>query len=107
VSLGDLNRHRDHFPDADVFRPERYLDPAEDTSSWLVFSVGTRRCLGATFSLFELGIVFSRIVQRTDLVAVGRPEGSARAGLSLRNGVSSLPRRGVRVIQPAPPEPVR
>ena len=64
------------------------------TSSWLVFSAGTRRCLGATFSPFELEIVFSRIVQRTDLVAVGRPEGSARAGLSPAQRRQSLPRRG-------------
>ena len=107
VSLGDLNRHPDHFPDAEAFRPERYLDPAEDTSSWLVFSAGTRRCLGATFSPFELGIVFSRIVQRTELVPVGQPEVPARAGLSLRNGVSRPPRHGVRVMQPRPPKAVR
>ena len=83
MSLGDLNRHSNHFPDAVAFRPERYLGAAEDTSSWLAFSAGTRRCLGATFAPFELGIVFSRIVQRTGLVAVGPPERSARAGLAL------------------------
>lgn len=107
VSLGELHRHTDHFPDAEVFRPERYLHPDEDTSAWLAFSAGLRRCVGATFAPFELAIIFGRIVERTELAAVGRPERAGRVGFALRNGVSRLPSRGVRVLQSRPPQPAR
>ena len=62
------------------------------------FGGGTRRCLGASFATFEMRVVIRRVLER-DAARRGRP--AARSGV--RKGVTIVPRRGVRVMQTAPP----
>ncbi len=48
----------DAYPDADVFRPERWLGDEQPPSlAWLPFGGGRRRCLGAAFASLEMRIV--------------------------------------------------
>jgi len=98
-SIAAIHRRGDCYPDPQAFRPERFLgDDAPDTYTWLPFGGGTRRCLGASFATFEMRVAIQRMLERTDLRPVDR-----RPEKGLRKGVTIVPRRGVRVIQPVPP----
>jgi cytochrome P450 len=105
ISILDLHRRADRFPEPDAFRPERFLGRGTDISSWVPFGAGARRCLGASFASVEIGVVIRRVLERTQLVPVGRePEKPVRKGMTFRNAVTFLPKRGVRVMQARPPE---
>jgi cytochrome P450 len=97
-SIAGMHRRADSYPEPTEFRPERFLgeDPP-DTYTWIPFGGGTRRCLGASFASFEMRVVIARVLARAQLRTVGRPDSG------VRKGVTIVPRRGVRVIQPAPP----
>jgi cytochrome P450 len=94
-SIGVIHRRADRYPQPAEFRPERFLeDDAPDTYTWVPFGGGTRRCLGASFALLEMKVVIKRVLERTDLRAVGeKPE------QVLRRGITLVPRDGVRVVQ--------
>jgi cytochrome P450 len=101
-SIALIHRRPDLYPEPGAFRPERFLDAdhAPDTYTWIPFGGGVRRCLGASFALFEMRTVTARVLQRTELrPARRRPEPV------LRRGVTQVPEYGARAIQPAPPRP--
>jgi cytochrome P450 len=97
-SIAAIHRRADCYPDPRAFRPERFLaDDAPDTYTWLPFGGSTRRCLGASFATFEMRFVIRRVLERTSLKPVGRPE------KGVRRGVTIIPKRGVRVVQASAP----
>jgi cytochrome P450 len=90
--------HRRAYQGDAKFRPERFLEPdPPDTYTWIPFGGGVRRCLGASFALMEMRTVVQRVLERTALQASGPPD------RVLRRGITMVPKRGVRVIQPQPP----
>jgi cytochrome P450 len=98
-SISAIHRRADRYPDADAFRPERFLGPnAPDTYSWLPFGGGTRRCLGASFASFEMRVVIKRVLQRADLRPVGR-----RPERAVRRGITFAPGQGARARLSQPP----
>jgi cytochrome P450 len=74
------------------FRPERFLERPAGTYEWIPFGGGTRRCLGATFALFEMRIVLEEVLRRFDLVPTA--EGDERIA---RRAITFSPGRGGRV----------
>jgi cytochrome P450 len=103
-----------NFTRPKAFVPGRFLNGAAGTDAWLPFGGGTRRCIGASFASFEMRIVIARVLERTQLRPLGiRPERGVRRRVTpptrpafaraLRRGRRSLPWRGARVIQTAPP----
>ena len=75
------------------FRPDRFLEGAPDTYSWIPFGGGTRRCLGAAFASFEMKVVLRTILRRAILRAGSdRPEpyGHRNVTLSPRNGTPAI-----------------
>ena len=57
-------------PDPFAFRPERFLGPdAPDTYTWIPFGGATRRCLGASFALFEMKQVLTAGLSRIEPAA--------------------------------------
>lgn len=61
--------------DADVFRPERWLDPKFRPGwGYIPFSGGPRVCIGQNFALTEAMYVVVRMVQRFEMERVGEEE---------------------------------
>jgi cytochrome P450 family 135 len=89
-----VHRRADIYPDPDAFRPERFLEHAPGTYTWIPFGGGVRRCVGATFAQMEMQVVLRTIAQRVRLEAVGEPEPVRRRAITL------VPARGgeVRVL---------
>jgi cytochrome P450 len=93
-SIALTHRRPDHYPQPDAFRPERFLEAdAPDTYTWIPFGGGTRRCLGASFALFEMRTVIRRVLERTELRAAGD-----RLEKVLRRGITQVPKTGVPVV---------
>jgi cytochrome P450 family 135 len=82
----------DVYPDPFAFRPERFLEQPAGTYTWIPFGGGVRRCLGASFAIFEMKAVLravAGVIERLE------PVGGDEA--PLRRGVTLVPRRGATV----------
>jgi cytochrome P450 len=90
----------DLYPRAHEFLPERFLDGATTSYTWLPFGGGIRRCIGAAFAQAELSEALKVIVPRVDL----EPLRDKPDPVVLR-GVTVAPRFGVpvRVLRSAQP----
>ena len=70
VSISALVAHRDEsaFPEADLFKPERFLGDAGKSLQpyFLSFSAGARGCIGRNISYLEQAVVIATLVRRYD-----------------------------------------
>jgi cytochrome P450 len=83
----------DVYPDPAAFRPERFLEQPPGTYTWIPFGGGVRRCIGASFALFEMRVVLSTLLARATVrAAEPRREGTRRRAITL------TPSRGARVV---------
>jgi cytochrome P450 len=89
-----MHTRADVYPEPRAFRPERFLERPAGTYTWIPFGGGVRRCLGASFALFEMKAVLREIAAGIESL---RPD---RAGPErvTRRAVTLVPARGARVI---------
>ncbi len=88
-----IHRRPDVYPDPYAFRPERFIEQPAGTYTWIPFGGGVRRCLGASFALFEMRVVLRELVARVELRAAdARPERITRRAITL------VPERGGEVV---------
>jgi cytochrome P450 len=82
------------YPEPYAFRPERFLDQAPGTYTWIPFGGGRRRCLGAAFATLEMKVVLRAVLQRAE----PRAAGDGRLELSRRRSITLSPREGAQVV---------
>jgi cytochrome P450 family 135 len=95
-----VHRREDLYPDAHLWRPERWLlrngeggAGGSDSFAWIPFGGGVRRCVGAAFATMEMAEVLRVVGARLQLSpAAPRGERMRRRGLTLQ------PARGAQVV---------
>ena len=81
------------YPEPYAFRPQRFIDQAPGTYTWLPFGGGMRRCLGARFAQLEMRIVLRELLRACEVRAGAEgSEGTRRRAITLS------PRRGTPVV---------
>jgi cytochrome P450 len=96
-----VHRRADLYgPDPYAFRPERFLERAPETYSWLPFGGGMRRCIGASFAVLEMTTILQAVARAVRLTPAG---GDAHERIA-RRAIFFAPSRGgqVRVDERAP-----
>lgn len=88
-----VHRRPDLYPDPYAFRPERFLEAAPGTYTWLPFGGGRRRCIGASFAQMEMRAVLREVLRALEL----RPAREAPARVK-RRSITLAPSDGTLVI---------
>jgi len=88
-----IHRRADVYPEPEAFRPERFLERTPSTYEWLPFGGGIRRCLGASFALYEMQVVLGAILRHAELAT----DPAAAPEAVRRRFVTYTPGRGGRV----------
>jgi cytochrome P450 len=88
-----IHRREDVYPEPRRFRPERFLEQPAGTYTWIPFGGGVRRCLGASFALFEMKRALATLVEALDL-RPANPESEAVT----RRAITFGPERGAEVV---------
>lgn len=96
-----LHHDPDVYDDPYSFRPERFLEEPPGTYTFLPFGGGRRRCIGASFAMFEMKVVIRAILGRAD-VALGKtgPELARRRSITISPGRGAPTRLTDRVREP-------
>jgi cytochrome P450 len=92
-SIHLVHRREDIYPEANAFRPERWLGTRPNPYTFLPFGGGVRRCLGASFAETEMRAVLAEIVRSVSLKPA-RAE-SEKVG---RRVITLVPGRGAEII---------
>ncbi len=90
------NRDPRAYEAPEEFRPERFAGRQPDTSTWIPFGGGVRRCIGAAFATME-----ARLMLRTILAELHPtlPRRARRAGERVRRrAITLVPAQGARVV---------
>ena len=91
-----IHRRPDVYPEPRRFRPERFLEQPAGTYTWIPFGGGVRRCLGASFAMFEMKAVLSQLVASRSLA----PAAPASERVS-RRAITLIPQHGGQVVPSA------
>ena len=91
-AIACVHRREDIYPEAERFRPERFLDGKATAYTWLPFGGGIRRCIGAALAQAEMAEVIRAVVARVDLEPL-RPEPDP----VVIRGITLVPKHGTPV----------
>jgi cytochrome P450 len=79
-----VQRREDLYPQADKFRPERFLDEGAESYAWIPFGGGIRRCIGAALAQAEMAEVIRTVLSRVELRTLrAEPEPVVLRGITL------------------------
>jgi cytochrome P450 len=100
------NRSPRVYDEPAEFRPERFLDSAPETFSWIPFGGGIRRCIGASFALLEMKLILSTVLGELE---PRLPDGRRRRGGEWirRRAITLVPAAGARVVWERRARPAR
>jgi cytochrome P450 len=93
------NRNPSVYDSPEEFRPERFLERAPETFSWIPFGGGIRRCIGASFATLEMKLMLQTMLSE---LAPSLPAGGGRlfrrGEWSQRRAITLVPAGGARVV---------
>jgi cytochrome P450 len=93
------NRNPRVYESAREFMPERFLDCAPETFSWIPFGGGIRRCIGASFATFEMKLILRTVLSELAPSLPGRGGHIWRRGeWNHRRAITLVPAAGARVV---------
>jgi len=92
-SIYMVQRREEAYPEPARFRPERFLEGADDRYTWIAFGGGDRHCLGRSFATAEFKLALRMIVQRVGLRPVDLEDERI-----VRRGILFAPAAGARAI---------
>jgi cytochrome P450 family 135 len=79
-----VQRREDLYPQAEKFRPERFLDEGAESYAWIPFGGGIRRCIGAALAQAEMAEVIRTVLSRVELRTLrADPEPVVLRGITL------------------------
>jgi cytochrome P450 family 110 len=80
-----IAHHREKtYPEADKFKPERFLERQFSPYEYLPFGGGDRRCIGLAFAMYEMKIVLATVLSKYQLSLVDKsPVKPVRRGLTI------------------------
>lgn len=88
------HRNPETYPQPEQFLPERFLQQKFSPFEYLPFGGGSRGCIGAAFSMYEMKLVLATVLSRFELdLASQRPVYSVRRGITIvpsKNGVKMV-----------------
>jgi len=97
LSIYLTNRSARVYEDPREFRPERFVEAAPETFSWIPFGGGIRRCIGASFAQLEMKVILRTILRElTPRAPDGRARG--RGERIRRRAITLVPARGAQVV---------
>ncbi len=78
------HRRTETYPQPEKFQPERFLNHKFSPFEYLPFGGGSRGCIGAAFSLYEMKLVLASVMSRFELaLANQRPVYPVRRGITI------------------------
>jgi cytochrome P450 family 135 len=81
------------------FRPERFLESAPETFSWIPFGGGIRRCIGASFATLEMKLMLRTILgELRPSLPAREARLLARGEWNVRRAITLVPSGGARVV---------
>jgi cytochrome P450 family 135 len=93
------NRNPKVYEAPEEFMPERFLERAPETFSWIPFGGGIRRCIGASFATLEMKLILQTVLGE---LAPGLPERGGRlwrkGEWNRRRAITLVPYAGARVV---------
>ena len=93
VCIWLLHQNEDLYPEADRFRPERFLEQPAGKYTWIPFGGGLRSCIGGGFALTQMKVVLRTLALQTRLEPAEQADEKIQ-----RRGVGFSPARGARVV---------
>lgn len=88
-----MHHDPDIYDEPMQFRPSRFLDEIPPKWAYFPFGAGHRRCVGAAFAEFQIGLVLSRLLSRHEF-ELREPEQL----YPVRRNVTMAPPTGVRLV---------
>ncbi len=87
ASVHLMHRREDIYPQPRRFRPERFLERAAGTYTWIPFGGGVRRCVAAGFAQMEMKRVIQTVLSEVELKAANADsERPARSAIAFAPG---------------------